>query len=220
MALPRRLARLLFALLLAGALMALGACSDEGDGESAATTTTANPNGLDSDDEDGETSIPVLPEEERDFGIAADPRADEISAPAQEHFADRWAGTSFDIPEDEPPTMRLHVVAPTDDDRSWVRELVESVEPGWVALVRIVEAERSLGELRDLLTTIIERAADLGVSAPVQLDTAGNRILIADDSIAPDVRAQLREGLPEGSVVFPDEILDEDDDEAEDDAEG
>jgi hypothetical protein len=218
MALPRRLARLLFVSLLVGALLALGACSDD-DGDPGGAAPTTAPDDGEADEGEDETTIPVLPDEERDFGIAVDPRAEDISGPAQEHFAERWAGISFDIPDDEPPSMRLHVVGPTDDDRAWVRELVESVEPDWVELVEVVEAEWSLAELTDIFSTVLERAGELDLSVPLQLDTAGNRLLIADNSIAADVRSQLREGLPEGSVVFPDEIPDEDDEDDEDESE-
>ena len=212
-----RFARLLVLSVLALAVLTAGGCSDDdGDGSASTTVPEVEGDGPGADDADTDTTdgdeIPVLPEVERDFGIATDMRAGEITEAATEHFGDRWAGVSFDIPDDDPPVMRLHVVGPSDADREWVRELVESIEPGWVELVEVVGAEHSFETLTNALGFVIERMNELDLQLPVELDTAGNRVVINVTSVEPSVRDQIRGGLPVGIVLFADEVPDDEDD--------
>jgi hypothetical protein len=208
----RRIALVTASLLAVAVLVGCGDSEDAGtDGGSGdgADAETVSP---ETDEPGDEIAVEADPSDEREFGIAADPRAEELVEAAREQFGDRWAGASFDIPDDVPPTMTIHVVGATDADRDWVRGRTSEIEPAWAELVDLVAVERSLEDLRDLLEVVLERVTDLGEALPIQLDVAGNRLVIDGPSLPADQRDQIRSDLAPGSVAFADEIVDEDED--------
>jgi hypothetical protein len=197
--------------LFALCAVALAACSSSGDSDS---SDDAVPTDEVETTTDGEgLPIDIVDEEERDFGLAIDPRTDNLLDAARAHFGDRFAGSSFDIPDDGPPTMAVHVVDARDADRDWLRDQAAAIEPGWRELVDVVNAERSLDELTVLLETVMERLGAIEAESSLQLDLAGNRIIVNSPTFTPEQRDQVRDGLAPGSVVFTDEIVDEDDEE-------
>lgn len=211
--------RTLRAALALAVVLALGttACSDDDtaadDAEPTASTT------VDGSVEDG---VEIVEEVDDTYRISQDERIDAFVTSAQDHFGDRYAGLSFhrDLDEDDEPvgpeTLTIHLVEATDADRAWVRDQAVAVDERWGQLVEVANASLSTTDLTETLRTVLERMGETGVEHSVEIDMANNRLVVDAADLDAGQRDDIRRGLPEGSVVFADELADETEDAAAD----
>ncbi len=195
-------------------VLALGAtaCSDD-DTASDAAEPTASTTADGIIEEDG---VEVVEEVDDTYLISQDDRIDAFVTTAQEHFGDRYAGLSFhrDVDDDDQPvgpeTITIHLVDATDADATWLQDQAVAVDEQWGSLVSVSNAALSTADLTEALRTVMERLGETGVEHGVEVDMANNRIVVNAPDLDAGQRDTIRQGLPEGSVVFADELVDED----------
>lgn len=209
---PRTVLRLVAVALLVGATVVAG-CSDDDNGDS--EDASAGDTEVEESDED---AIEVVedPEAQVDYGILADDRTEELVDAAREHFGDRWAGVSFEVPDDEPNRLIAHIVDLDEDaDLGWLRARANEIDAEWDTLIGAVNATLSMEELRDLLETVLERMVEVGEPHSLEIDIANNRIVVTAETLDDDQREGLRGDLPPGSVAFSEEVAAEEAEEAD-----